>query len=438
MSAQTAIAEAPLAEAPLRRTRRTVQFNSALLVSGAMAASGVLTYAFQILAARRLDAGQFGRIAVLWGGVFLLAIVLFRPLEQTLSRAIAHRLANGEEIRSVLRSVALVAIVVFCLIVAASLGTWSVVTNRLFEGDGYMTAMLLAGTCFYGLQYIVRGLLGGVRWFQGYSAVLLADAAGRIAVALPLLAVASPHLAASAVAAAGLLGALAPFVWARRWLPALRTDGAGEPFDSRSGLRFAGPAAVVAASDQLLINGGPLLVVLLGTGGTKAAGVVFAATMLVRAPVYVFTGVAASLLPNFTLLAEASRAELARVFGRTLRILSVAGVVIVVGVAAVGPTAMDILYGGSFEATRLDLVLLAASVSLYLASATLLQALLAFDTAAAGAWAWLTSAGVLVGAYLLASGAELQRVSISLVAATAANALLHGGLLARLLRSRPA
>ena len=35
-----------------------------------------------------------------------------------------------------------------------------------------------------------------------------------------------------------------------------------------------------------------------GAGSTKAAGLAFAATMLVRAPVYVFQGVAAALLPN--------------------------------------------------------------------------------------------------------------------------------------------
>ena len=37
-----------------------------------------------------------------------------------------------------------------------------------------------------------------------------------------------------------------------------------------------------------------------GERASKAAGVVFAATMLVRAPAYLFQGVAAALLPNFT------------------------------------------------------------------------------------------------------------------------------------------
>ena len=57
----------------------------------------------------------------------------------------------------------------------------------------------------------------------------------------------------------------------------------------------------MAGADQLFVNGGPLLVVVAGgPGATRAAGIVFAATMLVRAPVYVFQGLAAALLPNLT------------------------------------------------------------------------------------------------------------------------------------------
>ena len=147
-----------------------------------------------------------------------------------------------------------------------------------------MTAMLIAGVAGYGASYLVRGV-GGVRWFSGYAVVLIADAVGRLAVAAPLLLIASPHLAAAAVAAAGGIGAVAPFVWARRWCPELRGGEARAPFDARGALRFAAPASVVASADQLLINGAPLLVIVLGTGGTAEAGVVFAATMLVRAPV---------------------------------------------------------------------------------------------------------------------------------------------------------
>jgi O-antigen/teichoic acid export membrane protein len=416
--------------------RRAVRFDAALLLSGAMVVSGVLTYAFQILAARSLGASAFGQVAVLWGAVFLLAIVIFRPLEQTLSRATADRLARGEEIASVLRSVGLVSVGAAAAIAIAAAAAWSTITNRMFHGDNFLTAMLFVGVAGYGVSYLVRGLLGGVRWFTGYAVVLLADGFGRLAVAAPLFFVASPHVAAMAIAAAGVAGAVAPFLWASRWLPALRGGHAAESFDARGALRFAAPAGVVAGADQLLINGAPLLVIVLGTGGTAAAGVVFAATMLVRAPVYVFTGVAASLLPNFTLLRVAGRRELATVFGRMVRILVGAGVVIVVGVGVLGPTAMDLLYGAGFGVSRLDLLLLGASVALYLASATALQALLAFDQGDRVALVWLLAAAALLCSYVALPVAEVTRVSVALLIATALNALLHARLLAQFLHGR--
>jgi O-antigen/teichoic acid export membrane protein len=417
-----------------RQARVSPRFRSAVLVSGAMAVSGVLTYAFQILAARRLDSSSFGEVAVLWVAVFLVAIVFFRPLEQTLSRSIANRLAEGQEVASVLRSVAAVSVGIAALLAVATAAAWRPLTNGLFHGDPFMTWMLVAGVAGYGASYLVRGMLGGVRWFTGYAVVLLADSFGRLGLAAPLFFTSSRHLAAAAVAGAGLCGALAPLAFARVWLSDLRGGERGGPFDASGALRFAAPAGVVAGADQLLVNGAPLLVILLGTGGTKEAGVVFAATMLVRAPVYVFTGVAASLLPNFTLLAGAAGQELRAVLRRTSAVLVATGLTIVGGVALVGPSAMTILYGGRFDLGRLELVWLGLSVANYLVAATFLQALLALDCGASVAVAWTVAAGALVASYVLLPGTEIARVGLALVVATALNALLHVGLVGKVVR----
>ena len=96
---------------------RGAALGGAWLLPAAMVVSGVLTYAFHILAARTLGPAAYGQIAVLWGAMFLIAIVLFRPIEQTMSRAVADRLARGEEVRSVLRAVASLSLM---LVVAAA------------------------------------------------------------------------------------------------------------------------------------------------------------------------------------------------------------------------------------------------------------------------------------------------------------------------------
>jgi hypothetical protein len=155
--------------------------------------------------------------------------------------------------------------------------------------------------------------------------------------------------------------------------------------------------------------------------------------MLMRAPVYVFTGVAASLLPNFTLVGATSRHELALVLQRTYRILLAVGGVVVLGAAVVAPVVLGRLYGNGFTVTRLELVTLGLGIALYLASATFLQALLAIERATGAATLWLVGGGALVAAYALTNGAEVMRVSVAIVVGTAVSTLGQWALLKRLL-----
>jgi O-antigen/teichoic acid export membrane protein len=425
-----------VAVAGLKRARHTG--SGAWLLSGAMVASGVLAYAFHVLAARALGPQAYGQIAVLWAAMFLAAIVLFRPLEQTTSRAIAERLARGDEVWTVVRSVGLIcgALVALCLL-AAALG-WEQISDRLFLGDDLLTGMLLLGIAAYGLAYLVRGLLGGLRWFNGYGLGLIADAVARLLVAAPLVLIASEGLAGAAMVAAGLAGAVVPLYLGRRLLGSLFTHRAGARFPLASALAFAAPASIIAVSDQLLVNGGALLVVVEGgQEATKVAGVVFAATMLVRAPVYVFQGLAASMLPNLThIQALDDLTRFRRAVLRATGFLLAAGGVIVGLVAVAGPQVMEMLYGEGFEASRLELTLLGAGVACYLAAATFSQALLALDAGVRAAVAWSISSVFFVSFYFALPGSELARVSLAFALAAVSGLLLLGFGLARRLTKR--
>jgi O-antigen/teichoic acid export membrane protein len=396
--------------------------------------SGVLTYAFLVVAARALGPSAYGRVGVLWGAMFIVAIVGFRPLEQTLARTISDRRSRGEEVRTVLRSVAVVVAVLVVIGAAVSAATWHLLTTRLFEGRAALTALLLVGICFYGLSYLVRGVIGGVRWFGGYALNLVADGGARLALALPLVLLASERLAAAAVVGAGLVAALVPIAVGRRQLSPVLAEGDGSRFSVGRALRFATPASAIAASDQLLVNGGPLLVMLGGHGASsKAAGLVFAATMLVRAPVYVFQGLAATLLPNFThLQATGDVSALRRSVHRTAALLTSAGLLVVVLAAVAGPFAMRTLYGDRYRASSEALAVLGLGVAFYLGAATLSQALLALDVPGAAAACWTAAGAVLVGVFFACPGSQLIRVAVSFAAA--AFVLLVG--LAAVLRSR--
>ena len=424
MSSQVATIE----QTPAAALGRRSALSGAWLLTAAMIVSGVLTYAFQILAAQTLGPHAYGQIAVLWGAVFIVAIVLFRPLEQTTSRTVADRLARSEEVRTVLRSVGLIAATVLLGLGVASIAFWSLITDRLFLGNDLMTAMLVAGIVAYALQYLVRGILGGVRWFGGYGLGLLADGAVRLAVAAPLLVVASQSLAAFAIVAAGVAGAAIPLVVGRRHLHRLSGGSGGPSFHVASALGFAAPAAVIAGADQLLVNGAPLLVVIGGgAGASAAAGVVFAATMLVRAPVYVFQGLAAALLPNLTdLHARDERAAVGRAVIRVSLMLLAGGALIALFAWTVGPAAMRLVYGDGFEAGRVDLALLGAAVGFYLAAGTISQALLALAAVWRAALAWLAAAALFIGLYAVLPGEALHRISVAFAGAM----LLGLGLLA--------
>jgi O-antigen/teichoic acid export membrane protein len=416
---------------PLVRARP--ELSGAWLLSAGMLVSGALTYAFHLLVARTLGPADFGRIAVLWAAVFLIATAIFRPLEQTTARAIADRRARGEDARSVLRSVATV-----CLGAMVAAGCvmgvfWGVLTQRLFEGDDFLTIMLAIGIVLFSAVYIGRGILGGVRWFRGYAASLCIDGVTRMLMAAPLVLVASERVAAVAVIGAGLIGIGAPFAARAGKLRRLLRGRPTAPFPVRAAVAFAAPASLISTVDQMLVNGGPLLV---AAGGgphaTTAAGLVFAATMIVRAPVYVFQGVAASLLANLTYLnATADAARMRAAVARIAGLMLVAGAVTAILAVTVGPLLLRLLFGPTYLADRAQLGALGTGVGLYLAASTLSQALLATDRGGRASVAWVISLVVFIGLYTITPGAPLSRIGAAFLAAAITNLLLLAVAVAR-------
>jgi O-antigen/teichoic acid export membrane protein len=417
-----------------RRERRPA-LAGAWLVSAAMLASGLLIYVFHAGAARALGGAVYGRIAVLWAAMFLVVIVVFRPLEQATARAIADRHARGEDARQVVRSVLLLGLCAFAALVPVALLTWGPVTDGLFAGDERMTAWLLVGIVSYGIAYISRGLITGARWFAGYGIGLMADAVSRLVIAAPLLFVASLPVAAAAVTVAGLIGAVAPLLVGRKRIAPVFEGTPGAEFKLGRTLRFAAPASTIAAADQLLVNCSPLLVMLEG-GTAAAAGLVFAATMLVRVPTYVFQGLASSILPNLTRLNAGEHSHrFRRATLETAGFLLGAGVVIVAFAAVAGPEALRMIYGPGFDAGRGELILLGAGVAFYLSATTFSQALLALEASGRASVAWITTAVLFVGLYFALPGSELERVSGAFAVATLVDLLILAGLLHRRTRA---
>ena len=73
------------------------------LLSVGIGSAGLLTYVYFSLASHNLDKVDYGEVVVLWSAVFVTISVLFRPVEQLLSRTIAERQAREQPIGQPLR-----------------------------------------------------------------------------------------------------------------------------------------------------------------------------------------------------------------------------------------------------------------------------------------------------------------------------------------------
>lgn len=409
----------------LRPRLASVATRDAALLSIGTLGSGVLAWLFNVLSARTLGPETYGSVAALWASLFLLAVLLFRPVEQTVSVSVAERVAHDVDARPSVRSAARLALVVVVAVSALILAFWGPITDGLFGGRSALTAALLIGLAGYAASFIMRGLCSGVRWFGGYGLVLLGDGGIRLLLVLPLLVLPEPWIAAVAIAAAAIGGALLPLAFSRRSeLRRIEGDVSADPATDRRTLRrtvrFAGPAAVIGGCEQVLVSGGPILVLIAGgPGAAKAAGVLFAATMLVRAPVFIFQGVAASLLPNLTTLrARGDEGALHRATLVVAGAIFALSVVLAVAAVTAGPWAMSLLYGSGFDAARGDLGLLALGVGAFLAASTFSQSMLAREENVRAAAMWLGGAIVFVTLELALPGADFHRVAIAFAAAS--------------------
>ncbi len=135
--------------------------------------------------------------------------------------------------------------------------------------------------------------------------------------------------------------------------------------------------------EQVFLNAGPLLV--RAFEDAAAAGFIFNVLMVARAPVLIFQGVSASLLPHLTRMrARGGEAAFRNSISATLTAVAGFAAVTLVVVLVAGPALMQIAFGDRFEYDRAGLAIMAVGMGFYLAATTLSQAALARGAAAVG------------------------------------------------------
>ena len=415
--------------------RPTPYGRGAAILSVGIGATGLITFAYFSLASHSLPEDEYGRITLLWSAMFITVSVLYRPVEQLLSRTIADHDARGIAGTEHLRIAATIQLALGALFLVVALVLRGPIEDDLFAGSSTLYWVLVAGVLAYAVSYFARGYLAGHQRFGLYGGLVLLESCSRCLFALAVaIGIAEGQSAvALGMAAAPIVSlAVVPPALARRIAPQQDADiqRTDTEFTLARGTGFAAAVLLVMLCEQTFLNAGPLLVkATADSGGAALAGFTFNVLLIARAPLQLFQAVQTSILPHLTRLrAGGERDPFARSVNVTLgAIAAFAGAVALVMLAA-GPQVMDLLFGGDFDYERGGLVLVAAGMGLYLCAATLNQALLAHARAPQSAACWVACAAAFVLFLLLVEFDDrVLQVEIAFIGAAA---LLAGSLYA--------
>jgi O-antigen/teichoic acid export membrane protein len=419
--------------------------------------TGVITYAYFLIASHTLSKHDYGQIAFLWSAVFITISTLYRPIEQLLSRHISERVVKGQSLSEPMRVASTIQFGLSLLFTVLALALRGPIQDGLLEGNETLYWVFFTSVLFYAASYFARGFLAGKQQFGLFVALILSESCFRtIFAVLVVVGVLSGQgwVAIGITAAPALSLLVVPFAFARKaqkdkraWSgtpgreaedvpidaasPATLAPSAAEEadFSLRSGGGFAAAVLLIMFSEQAFLNAGPIII--RGLQGAAEAGFIFNVLMLARAPLQLFQSVSTSILPHLTSLHTSEDPDSDREFGHTVKmvLLGIVGftALVVVVVLIAGPKCMQIAFGDKFTYDRLGLLLVTFGMGLYLASVTLNQACVAQGQVRRAAVRWITCAAVFIGwNFLPIVSNEQRRVEIGfLLAAGVLFALLY-------------
>jgi O-antigen/teichoic acid export membrane protein len=410
----------------------------AAILSVGIGVTGVITFGYFALASHSLPESEYGHITLLWSAVFITVSVLYRPVEQLLSRTIADRDARGLAGSDHLRVAATIQLALGALFVVVALALRGPIEDELLGGSAALYRILIVAVLAYAASYFARGFLAGHHRFGLYGGLVFMEASSRFLFALAVaVSIAEGQTAVALGIAAAPIVSLVVVPWALgrrlRSQPPVEAVADSEDegaFTLAHGSGFAVAVLLIMLSEQTFLNAGPLLVKANeGARGAALAGFTFNVLLIARAPLQLFQAIQTSILPHLTRLRASGETDPFRrsVNVTLIAIAGFAGCVALV-MLAIGPWLMDVVFGGDFDYERGGLVLVSVGMGLYLSAATLNQALLAHGRAQQSCLAWVGCAATFALFLLLADFDDrVLQVELAFVGAAATLcALLYG------------
>jgi O-antigen/teichoic acid export membrane protein len=390
--------------------------------------TGVVTYAYFLIASHVLSKPDYGQITVLWSAVFITISTLYRPIEQLLSRHISERVEKGQSVSQPLRVASTIQLGLSLFFTVTALALRGPIQNTLLDGNETLYWVFFSSVLFYAASYFARGFLAGNQRFGLFVALILSESCFRtiFAVLVAVSVLEGQSAVAIGITAAPALSLLVvPFAFARRAkneseAPPPATDVEEEDFSFAHGGGFAAGVLVIMFSEQAFLNAGPL--VIRGLQGAAAAGFIFNVLMVARAPLQLFQSVSTSILPHLTKLHAAGTEESRREFAKTVRMvllgLAAFTALMVVVILLGGPKLMQIAFSKKFTYDRAGLLLVAGGTGLYLCSVTVNQACIAQGQVRRAAGRWIACAAIFIAwNFVPLVSNEFRRVEIGFLLA---------------------
>jgi O-antigen/teichoic acid export membrane protein len=144
-----------------------------------IAATALVTQLYFSLASHELSSDDYGGISLLWTSIFLVCSILYRPVEQLLSRTIADRDARGVQGHEHLRVAATIQLALGVLFLVAAIAFRGPLEDDLFGGVDALYWVLVIAVPSYAASYFARGFLAGHKRLGLYGALVLLESVSR-------------------------------------------------------------------------------------------------------------------------------------------------------------------------------------------------------------------------------------------------------------------
>jgi O-antigen/teichoic acid export membrane protein len=405
-------------------------------VGAGLLVAGITAYGFQILSFRALTEANYAALNGLWVIVFVVAPGLYLPLEQEVSRAIAHRRARGVGVGPLVRRAAVLGGILASCAALASLVFAVPITDVLFHGWYLLLAGLIIALGSYYAAHLTRGTLSGNGRFGAYGIMHGSEGVVRLVAcaALFLVGVSNPGWYGLALA----LPPLAAIAISLRGQTNLVPPGPEAPYSELStalGFLLLGSLLAQALSYAAFLAA---TILAEGTAEKEAVGRFIAGLFIARIPILLFQAVQAALLPKLAGLAGAGRhADFRAGLRRLVLVVLAVGAIGTIGGLTLGSWAGALLFGDRFELSNQDLGLLALGSGAFILALTLAQGLIALQGYAQAAIAWVVGIVAFVVAVALGNDLFLRSELGYVVGSSVAAATMAAFLVSRLRRGGP-